>query len=191
MDIRFELSDLNKAVETLKRGGIILYPTDTVWGIGCDATNPDAVKKVYDIKHRSDSKALITLVPNEAWIERYVKEVPEIAWELIEAAVDPITIIYDEGKNLAANLFASDGSIGIRVTRDRFCQALCNALKKPIVSTSANISGSTTPSLYSEISGNIINAVDYVVKWRRADSSPHKPSGVIKISKGGVFKILR
>lgn len=191
MDIRFELSDLNKAVETLKRGGIILYPTDTVWGIGCDATNPDAVKKVYDIKHRSDSKALITLVPNEAWIERYVKEVPEIAWELIEAAVDPLTIIYDEGKNLAANLLASDGSIGIRVTRDRFCQALCNALKKPIVSTSANISGSTTPSLYSEISGDIINAVDYVVQWRRTNSSPHKPSGVIKISKGGVFKILR
>lgn len=184
-------SDIDNACEVLQRGGVILYPTDTVWGIGCDATNPEAVAKIFAIKQRDDSKALITLVPSDSWIERYVTEVPEIAWELLEAAVDPLTIVYDKGRNLAPNLMAPDGSIGLRVTKERYSSELCRRFKRPIVSTSANISGQPAPAIYSRISLEIIDKVDYVAQYRRYDTTEAKPSGVIKISAGGVFKILR
>lgn len=184
-------SDIDNACEVLQRGGVILYPTDTVWGVGCDATNPEAVAKIFAIKQRDDSKALITLVPSDSWIERYVTEVPEIAWELLEAAVDPLTIVYDKGRNLAPNLMAPDGSIGLRVTKERYSSELCRRFKRPIVSTSANISGQPAPAIYSRISPEIIDKVDYVAQYRRYDTTEAKPSGVIKISAGGVFKILR
>ena len=185
------ISDITEAVDVLRDGGIILYPTDTIWGIGCDATNVGAVKKIFALKRRDDSKALITLVPSDTWIERYVEEVPEIAWELMEAAVDPLTIVYDKGKNLAPNLYAPDGSIGIRVTHELFSSELCKRLKVPVVSTSANVSGLVAPSSFSEISQEIISGVDYVCRWNRQSSVINRPSGVIKISAGGVFKILR
>lgn len=183
--------DINRAVEVMNNGGIILYPTDTIWGIGCDATNADAVAKIYALKQRDDSKALITLVPSSAWIERYVDEVPDVAWELIDVAVAPLTIIYDKGRNLAANLMAPDGSVGIRVTGEAYSAELCRRLRKPVVSTSANISGMTSPALFSHITPEILSGVDYVATWRRDDTSVSKPSGVIKLSKGGLIKILR
>lgn len=183
--------DVNEAVEVLRKGGVILYPTDTVWGLGCDATNVDAVKRIYSIKQRADSKAMITIVPASGWLERYVKEVPDIAWDLIDVAVEPLTIVYDQGKNLAPILYAADGSIGIRVTLDPYCVALCRRLGRPIVSTSANISGDKTPAIFSEISDTIKGSVDYIAQWRRDDKEAAKPSGVIKVSQGGIIKILR
>lgn len=183
--------DIDKAVETLRNGGLILYPTDTVWGIGCDATNPEAVAKVFSIKKRNDAKALITLVPSDAWLERYVEDVPDIAWELLDVAVEPLTIVYDNGKNLAPNLLAADGSVGLRVTHERYSAELCRRLKKPVVSTSANISGEPTPGNYADISPEIKERVDYIAAYRREDFSEAKPSAVIKLSKGGVVKVLR
>lgn len=184
-------TDIDNSCKVLAQGGLILYPTDTVWGIGCDATNAEAVAKVFALKQRDDSKALITLVPSDAWIERYVEDVPEVAWELLEAAVEPLTIVYDRGRNLAPNLLAADGSIGIRVTKERYSAELCRRFKRPIVSTSANISGQPAPALFSEISPEITGNVDYVADYRRNDITGAKPSGVIKIGAGGVFKILR
>lgn len=183
--------DLTNAVETLRKGGVILYPTDTVWGIGCDATNSEAVKKIFEIKKRDDSKALITLVPNDAWIERYIEDVPEVAWELLDVSVKPLTIVYDKSRGLASNLAAPDGSIGIRVCKDPFCKALCERLHKPIVSTSANISGEPAAKIFDEVSKHIIESCDYVVNWRRGDKEIHEPSTIIRLSKGGVFKIIR
>lgn len=184
-------AEIQRAVEVIRSGGIILYPTDTIWGIGCDATNKEAVSRIFDIKRRDDSKALITLIPQDSWLERYVTDVPEVAWELIDVAVDPLTIVYDKGRNVAENLLAPDGSIGIRITGDPFCRSLCLKSKVPLVSTSANISGQPSPLCFGMISKDIIEAVDYVVDWRRNDNSQAVPSGVIKLSKGGLFKILR
>lgn len=158
--------DIKQAVETMRKGGIILYPTDTVWGIGCDATNEEAVRKVYEIKRREDSKALICLVDSDNRLQRYVKDVPNVAWDLIEYATKPLTVILDGARNLAPNLTAEDGSIGMRVTREEFSRQLCYRFQKAIVSTSANISGepslhaspksamkSKTPSITSYITG--------------------------------------
>lgn len=183
--------DIAGAIEVLKRGGVILYPTDTVWGIGCDATRSDAVKRIYDIKKRADSKAMIVLLsrPDDLW--RYVDTVPEVAPELIEAAVRPLTIVYDHGINMAPELMAADGSVGIRITRERVSSMLCRQLRRPLVSTSANISGSPTPALFKEISPEIIGAVDYVMESRRGDLTRSLPSQVIKLSDSGVVKILR
>ncbi|MDE6154267.1 MAG: threonylcarbamoyl-AMP synthase [Muribaculaceae bacterium] len=183
--------DIAGAIEVLKRGGVILYPTDTVWGIGCDATRSDAVKRIYDIKKRADSKAMIVLLsrPDDLW--RYVDTVPEVAPELIEAAVRPLTIVYDHGINMAPELMAADGSVGIRITRERVSSMLCRQLRRPLVSTSANISGSPTPALFREISPGIIGAVDYVMESRRGDLTRSLPSQVIKLSDSGVVKILR
>lgn len=183
--------DIDKAVEVLKKGGVILYPTDTIWGIGCDATNPEAVKRVYEIKRRDNSKALVTLIPDEAWLDRYVEDVPEVAWQLIEVAVEPLTIVYDHGCNLASNLLADDGSVGIRVSRELYSSSLCRRLKRPIVSTSANISGAPSPACFRDISDDIIGTVDYVASYRREDATPARPSSVIKLGKGGLVKILR
>lgn len=183
--------DIKNAVEVLKRGGVILYPTDTVWGLGCDATNVAAVQRIYDIKRRVDSKALILLLADKADLHRYVDDVPDIALELIDVSVKPTTIIYDSAINMAKNVMAEDGSVAIRVTSDPFCQQLCRCLRRPLVSTSANISGEPTPATFRLIDSAIVNAVDYVAEHRRNDVSRNKPSTIIKISADYTFKIIR
>ncbi len=188
---KLDNADLTAAIDTLRKGGIILYPTDTIWGIGCDATNSEAVKRVFDIKQRADSKALITLVGNEAALERVVDEVPEVAWQLIEVADRPITIVYDHGRGVAPELLAHDGSIGVRLTREAFSAELCNRLRRPIVSTSANLSGHPAPATFAQIDPMIISQVDYVCTSRRDDKVSAVPSMVIKLSADGLFKILR
>ena len=183
--------DLTKALEVLRAGGVILYPTDTIWGIGCDATNPVSVKRVYDIKQREDVKSMLILMENPNLLNSYVSEVPEIAWDLIEVADKPITIIYPGAKNLAANLIAPDGSIGIRLTDEPFTQQLIQRFRKPVVSTSANISGQKAPRNFYEISEEIKNAVDYIVQYRQDDLSKANPSSIIKLGRGGEIEIIR
>lgn len=187
----YEAEDLASAVETLKKGGLILYPTDTVWGIGCDATNEEAVKRVYELKKRADAKSMLVLVGSETELDRTVEYVPEYARMLIETADSPLTIIYDRPKGIAQNLLAEDGSLGIRVTNETFSRALCRKFRKPIVSTSANISGKKTAAIFSEIAPEIIESVDYVVKFRRNDTQKKKSSHIIKVSDNGTFKIIR
>ncbi len=184
-------SDIQAAVDCLKHGGIILYPTDTVWGIGCDATRSDAVRRIFDIKRRSEAKAMITLVSDTDMLMRYVDNPPEVAVELAGLAVTPTTIIYDRPMRLASELLADDGSAGIRITSEAYSHGLCRKLRRPIVSTSANISGMQTPAFFHEISTDIINAVDYTAFYRRDDRTPHVPSTVIKISDDSTFAILR
>lgn len=188
---RYSADDLRAAVDTLRRGGVILYPTDTVWGIGCDATRSEAVKRVYEIKRRVDSKALITLVSSVDDLYRYVADVPAIAADLIEVSDRPLTIVYDRGINLAPELLAEDGSVGLRVTGEAFSAALCRGLRRPVVSTSANISGCPTPAAFAEISPEIVDAVDYVVQYRRDDRRPARPSSVIKLGADSTVKIIR
>jgi L-threonylcarbamoyladenylate synthase len=183
--------DLKNALKILRAGGVILYPTDTIWGLGCDATNNDAVEKIFRIKSRIDGKSLITLVDSEAMLERYIKDIPVIALELIEVSDRPLTIIYPKAKNLALSIFAEDGSVGIRVCKDDFCNELIRRFRKPIVSTSANISGEPFPAYFPEISEKIIKAVDYTVEYRRNDRQKYLPSPVIKIEYNGVIKIIR
>ena len=175
----------------MREGGVILYPTDTVWGIGCDATNEDAVRRVYEIKQRQDSKAMLVLVDSSVKVDFYVRDVPEVAWDLIELADKPLTIIYSGARNLAANLLAEDGSVGIRVTNEDFSKRLCQQFRKAIVSTSANISGQPSPKNFSEISEEVKSAVDYIVGYRQEEMSNPKPSSIIKLDKGGVIKIIR
>lgn len=188
MDYR---DDLNKALEVLKNGGLILYPTDTIWGIGCDATNSEAVKKIYDLKQRADSKSMLVLVENEVRLASYVEEVPEMAYDLIEMSEKPLTIIYPRGKNLASNLVAEDGSIGIRVTCEDFSKALCQKFRKPVVSTSANVSGEDAPRHFGEISQAITDVVDYVVRYRQDETSNPTPSGIIKLGVDGQVQVIR
>lgn len=183
--------DINNAIEVLNRGGIILYPTDTIWGIGCDATNEEAVTKIYNLKQRADNKAMLVLLNNQNRLTQYINEVPDIAWELIDVNDKPMTIIYPGAKNLAKNLVSQDGSIGIRIVKDEYCDKLIQRFKKPIVSTSANISGQKAPSIYDEISDYIKTNVDYVSEWRRDDISSRSASSIIKIDISGKFEILR
>jgi L-threonylcarbamoyladenylate synthase len=187
----FMHDDLKKAVDVLKSGGIILYPTDTIWGIGCDATNPDAVKRIYDIKEREDSKSMLILMENAALLDRYVEEVPEVAWDLVEISTTPLTIIYPGARNLAKNLIAEDGSIGIRFTKEKFTSLLLQRFRKPLVSTSANISGEKSPAFFDEISEEIKNQVDYIVEYRQDDTSPAQASSIIKLGSGGQIDIIR
>lgn len=187
----FDPADLRQAVDVMKKGGVILYPTDTIWGIGCDATNPEAVRRVFAIKRRPDSKALISLVPSADWLDTYVEDVPEVAYQLIKASVRPTTIVYDRGIRLAPNLLADDGSVGIRVTSEIFSSRLASSLRRPVVSTSANVSGSPSPRYFNEIDPAVIEAVDYVVAYRRDDLSPASPSSVIRLGSGGLISILR
>jgi L-threonylcarbamoyladenylate synthase len=184
-------NDLIKALEVLRAGGVILYPTDTVWGIGCDATNESAVKRIFDIKKRADSKAMLILVDSSSKLQSYVDEVPDIAWDLIELSEKPLTIIYPMAKKLAPSLIAEDKSIGIRVTKETFSRSLCSQFRIPIVSTSANVSGERTPSNFSQISDEIKSAVDYVVGFRQNEISDPNPSSIIKLEKGNIFKIIR
>lgn len=183
--------DIKKACEALKNGGIILYPTDTIWGIGCDATNAEAVKRVYEIKQRSDSKSMLVLMDNPTKLQQYINDVPDIAWDLIELTDKPLTIIYNGAKNLAQNLIAEDGSIGIRITDELFSRELCKQFRKPIVSTSANISGEPSPAVFKEISNEIKNSVDYIVSFRQSDNKKVAPSSIIKLGKNGSIEIIR
>lgn len=183
--------DIKKAVEVMKNGGVILYPTDTVWGLGCDATNAEAVAKVYKIKQRDDSKALICLVDSDARLQRYVRNAPEVAWNVMELATKPTTVIFDEAVNLAPNLIAEDGSIAMRITNEEFSKELCYRFQKPIVSTSANISGQPAAQNYCDISEELLNAVDYVCFSRRQEHKPHTPSSIIKIKNNGEIDIIR
>lgn len=185
------LEDIKAAIAVLQNGGIILYPTDTIWGIGCDACNEEAVKRIYAIKNRVDSKSMLILLENAALLDRYIDEVPEIAFDLIELTDKPLTIIYDGAKNLAKNLIAEDGSIGIRITQEAFSSELIRRFKRPVVSTSANISGKPSPACFDEIDQQIIDAVDYVVKYRQDDLQKAMPSGIMKLGKGGEIKIIR
>lgn len=183
--------EIKKALEVLHSGGVILYPTDTIWGIGCDATNKEAVKRVYDIKKREDSKSMLVLLDNPNRLNSYIDTVPEISWDLIDCADKPMTIIYPGAKNLADNLIAQDGSVGIRITEEKFSSELIFRFRKPIVSTSANISGEPSPRNFSEISEDIKNAVDYVVNYRQDESAMPAPSSIIKLGLSGEIEILR
>lgn len=184
-------ADLKQAVETLKKGGIILYPTDTVWGIGCDASNPDAVRRIYELKRRAESKSMIVLVHDLPMLERTVSDIPEVAYDMVELAVRPLTVIYDRAVGVAPNLLAEDGSLAVRLTRERFSRDLCKALRRPVVSTSANLSGEPTPAIYSAISAEIVEGVDYVVHYRREDRSTSAPSQIIKLSADARVQIIR
>ena len=186
--------DIRKAVEVLKEGGVILYPTDTVWGIGCDATNEEAVKRVYEIKQRDDSKALICLVDSDARLQRYVRNVPDVAWQLIDSIQEggkPTTLVLDGAVNLAPNLIAEDGSIAIRITQEPFSKELCYRFQKALVSTSANISGQPPAQNYRDISPELLEAVDYVCWSRRQEHQPHQPSAIIRLRQGGEMVIIR
>lgn len=185
------IEDVKAALAVLQKGGVILYPTDTIWGLGCDASNEDAVRRIYNIKNRIDSKSMLVLMENAALLERYVDEVPEIAYDLIELSDKPLTIIYDGAKNLAKNLIAEDGSIGIRLTTEAFSSDLIRRFKRPIVSTSANISGKPSPACFDEIDQEIIDAVDYVVNYRQDDTQKAVPSSIMKLGRGGEIKIIR
>ena len=185
------MNEIKKMVEVLRSGGLILYPTDTVWGIGCDATNEEAVKKIFKLKKREDSKSLIVLVDSVDRLAAYVDDVPDVAWDLAEVSDTPLTIIYPTGKNLAKNVMAEDGSVGIRVTNEEFSKALCYAFRKPIISTSANISGNPTPENFSQIEDEIKNGVDYVAEARRNEDEKKSPSSIIKFEKNGTFAVLR
>jgi len=182
--------EINKAIEVLQSGGLLLYPTDTVWGIGCDATNEDAVRKVYELKQRGDSKALICLVANDFMLEKYITNVPEVAWDIIDLSDKPTTIIYDLPRDVAKNLIAADNTLAVRIASDKFCQYLINKFKKPIVSTSANISGSPTPKSFNEINEYIFKGVDYVVNLNR-DKNKSQPSSIIKLANDGTVKVIR
>lgn len=187
--------DIKNAVEVLRKGGVILYPTDTVWGIGCDATNAEAVKRVYEIKQREDSKALICLVDSDARLQRYVRRVPDVAWQLIdslkESEVSPTTLILDGAVNLAPNLIAEDGSIALRITQEAFSKELCYRFQKALVSTSANISGQPAAQNYCDIDPVLVEAVDYVCWSRRQEHKPHKPSSIIRLRENGEVEIIR
>lgn len=183
--------EIKKAIEVLRSGGVILYPTDTVWGLGCDATNEEAVKRIFDIKKRTDTKAMLVLIDNPSKLQSYVDEVPDMTWDLIELSEKPLTIIYPQAKNLALNLIAEDKTIGIRVTKEAFSRNLCAQFRKPIVSTSANISGNATPRNFTQISDEIKNSVDYVVNFRQDDLSESAPSSIIKLGKGNLFQLIR
>lgn len=184
-------TDINNSIEVLKKGGLILCPTNTVWGLSCDATNEHAVEKLYEVKQRSKEISLIILLDNSSKIQQYVKEVPEIAWELMDVSDKPLTIIFPDAKNLASNVTAKDGSIGIRICNDEFCKRLIYKYRKPIVSTSANFSGEKTPLNFNEISDKLIKKADYVVKFKQNDVYKSQPSSIIKLGYNGEIKIIR
>lgn len=183
--------DIQNAVNVMKQGGVILYPTDTVWGIGCDATNAEAVAKVYKMKQRDDSKAMICLVDSDVRLQRYVRNVPEVAWQLMEYAEKPTTVILDNAVNLAQNLIAEDGSIAMRITHEEFSKELCFRFQKPIVSTSVNVSGKPAAQNFRDIAPEFIEAADYVCFTRRQEHKPHTPSSIIKIKEDGEVTIIR
>ena len=183
--------DIRRAVEVMNKGGVILYPTDTIWGLGCDATNADAVRRIYEIKQRTDAKALISLVDSETKVQFYVKEVPEVAWDVMELSERPMTVVFDGGRNLAPNLLAEDGSVAIRITKEAFSKELCMRMKRAVVSTSANISGQPAPRCFAEISEEIKGAVDYICTSRQDEPPTQTASSIIKLGAGGEVTIIR
>ena len=183
--------DIKASLKVLREGGVILYPTDTIWGLGCDATSSLAVEKIFRIKTRADNKSLIILVNGIGMLERYVRDIPPVAAELISVSDSPLTIIYPEGKNMAPVICNEDGSVGIRICDEPFCDELITRFRKPIVSTSANISGKPSPLNFSEIDGEIKRSAGYVVSYRQEERQKNKPSPVIKIDKNGALKIIR
>lgn len=203
----YNKSDLEEAVRVLRAGGVIVYPTDTVWGIGCDATNEEAVRRVYALKRRADSKSMLVLLDAPGKLQGYVEEVPEMAWDLLECtspiqlplqggrenteSIRPLTIIYPRGKNLAKSLLAEDGSVGIRITREPFSKALCERLRRPIVSTSANISGEPAAKTFHQISEAVLEQADYVCLYRRDDEEEKEPSSIIKLGLHNEIEIIR
>lgn len=182
--------EVKKACEVLKNGGIILYPTDTIWGIGCDATNDEAVKRVYELKKREDSKAMLVLLDDLGKLASYV-DVPDITYDLLEAADRPMTVIYPRAKNLAKGLVSADGTIGIRITKEIFSRMLVARFRKPIVSTSANISGDPSPKCFADISNEVKKSVDYVVDFRQEETTNPAPSSIVKLGLGGEIQIIR
>ncbi len=182
--------EIERALTVLKKGGIILYPTDTVWGIGCDATNAEAVDKIFRLKNRNDKKSMICLVHDFKMLNEYVENVPEVAYDILKYASKPTTIIFDDPIRVAENLIAEDNSLALRVTKDQFCEKLIQKLRKPLVSTSANFSGSPTPQSYSEIDPLILEGVDYIVNLHREKKSG-KPSTIIKLKNDGSVKVIR
>ncbi len=198
---RYDKDDLQQAVRVLRAGGVIVYPTDTVWGIGCDATNEEAVRKVYALKHRVDSKSMLVLLDGAGKLQGYVEHIPDAAWDLLECTAHdrdsqglqprPMTIIYPGAKNIAPNLIAEDGSIGIRITQEPFSKALCEQLHRPIVSTSANISGEPTAKNFRQISQAVLDAADYVCRYRRNDETEKRPSSIIKLGIDNQIQIIR
>lgn len=193
--MRYDKEDLQEALRVLRDGGIIVYPTDTVWGIGCDATNEEAVRRIYALKQREDSKSMLVLLDSAAKLNYYITDIPDAAWTLLEASEDsetkPLTIIYPNARNMARNLIAEDGSVGIRITNEPFSKALCAQLKHPIVSTSANISGHPSAPFFAQIEKEILEGADYVCKFRRDDDCPHEPSSIIKVNSDNTFQIIR
>lgn len=183
--------DIREAVRVMQSGGVILYPTDTIWGIGCDACNEDAVRRVFEIKRRAEAKSVISLVDSEVKVEFYVRSVPDVAWQLWECSDEPLTLVLDGAHNLASGVIASDGSVALRVTREAFSRQLCMRMKRAIVSTSANIAGEPAPRCFSEISPEILQAVDYVCLSRRDEAPRQTPSHIIKIGPSGEVKIIR
>lgn len=183
--------DIREAVRVMQSGGVILYPTDTIWGIGCDACNEDAVRRVFEIKRRAEAKSVISLVDSEVKVEFYVRSVPEVAWQLWECSDEPLTLVLDGARNLASGVIASDGSVALRVTREAFSRQLCMRMKRAVVSTSANIAGEPAPRCFSEISPEILQAVDYVCLSRRDEAPRQAPSHIIKIGPTGEVKIIR
>lgn len=182
--------DLKKAVDVLRNGGVILYPTDTIWGLGCDAGNARAVERIFKIKQRADSKSMLSLVASDGMLQQFVSEVPEAAWQLIDAAINPLTIIYDNPKGIAENLLAEDGSAGFRITSEPYSRGLCQRLRHPVVSTSANISGKPSPKQFSDIDPEILNAVDYIAEYGR-NNKESLPSNIIKVTDSNVITIIR
>lgn len=183
--------DIRMAVDTLRKGGLILYPTDTIWGIGCDATNAAAVRRVYELKQREDSKALICLVDSADRLQRYFRNVPDVAWDLVEYADKPLTLILDNAVGVAENLVAEDGSLGVRVTKENISHELCFRFQKAVVSTSANISGEPSPANFTEVDPRILEGVDYVMKSRQNDLSKAKPSSIVKLKSDSSITIIR
>ncbi|MBO4499656.1 MAG: threonylcarbamoyl-AMP synthase [Bacteroidaceae bacterium] len=183
--------DLEQAVKVIRGGGVILYPTDTVWGIGCDASCSEAVKRIFEIKKREDSKSMLVLVDSVAKLNYYVEDVPELAYDLIDLSDKPLTLIYDGARRIAPQLIAEDGSVGIRVTKEEFSHDLCARVRGAVVSTSANISGQPSPACFGQISREILDAVDYVAEYRRDDARQARPSGIVKLGAGGLVKVIR
>lgn len=182
---------IQKAIEILNKGGVILYPTDTVWGLGCDATNSEAVKRIYQIKRREDSKSMLCLVDAVGRVDYYFENIPEIAWDLWDVADKPLTLILPRARNVAKELIASDGTMGMRITHEKVSNTLCARLKRPLVSTSANISGEPTARCFAEISEEIKQAVDYIIPLRQNETENPAPSGIIKVDDGSVIKVIR
>lgn len=182
---------ISEAVSVLQKGGVILYPTDTVWGLGCDATNSEAVRRIYQIKHRADSKSMLCLCDAIGRVDYYFQNVPEVAWDLWGVADKPLTLILPRARNVAPELIAADGTMGMRITSEKVSQTLCARLKHPLVSTSANISGQPTARCFADISPEIKEAVDYIVPLRQDETENPAPSGIIKVGDGGLIQVIR